>query len=99
MLYEGLMRNQSQNILVRQWNIIQIIHSTTFGKTARELSLELDCAIRTIYRDLVTIQSAGFPLYTNEGQPQRWLIHKIKLLKGGDIMASRSGKGSRGSTR
>ena len=53
--------------LGRQWKIIQTLISARVGKSAAELSSELDCHPRTVYRDLEALQVAGFPIYTDRG--------------------------------
>ncbi len=50
--------------LGRQWSIVQTIVASNKGRSVAELSDELDCNPRTIYRDLVALQVAGFPMYT-----------------------------------
>jgi predicted DNA-binding transcriptional regulator YafY len=50
--------------LGRQWKIIQPL-LTSSGKSAAELASELDIHPRTVYRDLVALQTAGFPIYTD----------------------------------
>jgi predicted DNA-binding transcriptional regulator YafY len=50
--------------LSRQWRIIQALMAAGRGKTAAELSTELECHSRTVYRDLEALQMAGFPLFT-----------------------------------
>jgi len=32
------------------------------GKTVRELAQDLDCHLRTLYRDLDALEAAGFPI-------------------------------------
>jgi predicted DNA-binding transcriptional regulator YafY len=50
--------------LARQWKIIQSMLSSQAGKTAAELAGELESNLRTVYRDLESLQTAGFPIYT-----------------------------------
>ena len=50
--------------LGRQWKIIQVLIASRRGKSAADLSDELDCSPRTLYRDLQALQIAGFPIYT-----------------------------------
>ena len=52
--------------LARQWKIIETLISCRNGKTAAELSDEIECHYRTVYRDLEALQKAGFPLYTEK---------------------------------
>jgi predicted DNA-binding transcriptional regulator YafY len=47
----------------RQWRIMQILLSSHYGKTVKELSARFECSQRTIYRDLEALQLAGFPIY------------------------------------
>ena len=59
--------------LARQWRILQAIESRTHGATVAELAAEEGCHPRTIWRDLATIQAAGFPLYSErQGHKTRW---------------------------
>lgn len=51
--------------LARQWKIIQSLISSRLGKSVSDLSENLDCHTRTVYRDLEALQAAGFPVYTN----------------------------------
>jgi predicted DNA-binding transcriptional regulator YafY len=50
--------------LARQWRIIQTLVSSKYGKTVADLVKEKNCHPRTIYRDLETLQEAGFPIYS-----------------------------------
>ena len=49
--------------LSRQWKIIQRLFAATRGVSASDLSKDLACHSRTVYRDLEALQLAGFPLY------------------------------------
>ena len=51
--------------LSRQWKIIQSLLAAKRGKSVSELSQDLECHSRTVYRDLEALQMAGFPLYTD----------------------------------
>ncbi len=46
--------------LARQWKIIRLLESRKRGLTIAELSDELDCPVRTIYRDLEALQEGVF---------------------------------------
>ncbi len=50
--------------LARQWKIIQALSASHRGRTVVELSREMACHRRTVYRDLEALQQAGFPVYT-----------------------------------
>jgi len=54
--------------LGRQWKIIQTLITLKKGKSAAELATDLDIHPRTVYRDLVALQVAGFPIYTERGE-------------------------------
>lgn len=61
--------------LSRQWKIIQALISAPGGRTAAELAAGLECTVRTVYRDLEALQSAGFPLYTDMVHGRRcWAV-------------------------
>lgn len=61
--------------LSRQWKIIQTLTASTSGRSAGELSRELECHSRTVYRDLEALQAAGFPLFTEQaGGKTYWSI-------------------------
>ena len=49
--------------LARQWMIFQTLASSRYGKSVSDLSRNLHCSSRTVYRDLEALQVAGFPLY------------------------------------
>jgi len=59
--------------LARQWRIIRAIESSPNGLTVAEIAGREETGIRTIYRDLEALQSAGFPLYTEKVErSNRW---------------------------
>jgi predicted DNA-binding transcriptional regulator YafY len=49
--------------LSRQWRLLQMIDRPQ-GVTVDDAARELECTVRTIWRDLLVLQDAGFPLYT-----------------------------------
>lgn len=50
------------NQLERQWKLIQALIAGSRGKTAQELADDIECNLRSLYRDLEVLQTAGFPL-------------------------------------
>jgi predicted DNA-binding transcriptional regulator YafY len=66
--------------LGRQWRIIQTLINSKLGKSAAQLSEELECHPRTVYRDLEALQVAGFPIYTEkvEGKNLWSLLDTVK---------------------
>ncbi|MDJ0780755.1 MAG: WYL domain-containing protein [Desulfosarcinaceae bacterium] len=61
--------------LGRQWHIIQTLIVARTGKTVADLSSDLDCHPRTVYRDLEALEAAGFPIYTERaGGKNYWYI-------------------------
>ena len=66
--------------LGRQWQIIQTLLSSKRGRSALELSEELECNLRTIYRDLEALQIAGFPI-CNEREDGKNLWSLLDTVK------------------
>jgi len=66
--------------LGRQWKIIQTLISSKKGKSASDLSQDMECHPRTIYRDLEALQMAGFPIYIekSEGKSLWSLLDTVK---------------------
>lgn len=66
--------------ITRQWAIIKLLEARTRGLTVAELADRLDAKVRTVYRDMRALESAGFPLYTESGdRGDRWkLMHGSK---------------------
>lgn len=61
--------------LARQWTIIQSLLTSRTGKPISELAETLGCHRRTVYRDLEALQSAGFPLYSDQEEGRsRWFL-------------------------
>lgn len=59
--------------LARQWRIVRAIEATSSGLTVAELAKREGIGVRTIYRDLIALQQAGFPLYSARiERAQRW---------------------------
>ncbi len=66
--------------LGRQWQIIQTLLSSKRGKSAAEISDELECNLRTVYRDLEALQIAGFPI-CNEREDGKNLWSLLDTVK------------------
>jgi len=49
--------------LTRQWRVIRAIEASTNGLTVAEIAQREETGIRTIYRDLETLQAGGVPVY------------------------------------
>lgn len=69
--------------LARQWRIIRSIEASGKGLTVAELAKREHIGVRTVYRDLVALQQAGFPLYTERVEKaNRWAFiddYKFKV--------------------
>lgn len=48
--------------VIRQWNILRSIEAARYGHTVHELAEANHVHVRTIYRDVIALQEAGFPL-------------------------------------
>ncbi|MCP3953085.1 MAG: transcriptional regulator [Desulfobacterales bacterium] len=66
--------------LSRQWKIIQRLFAATRGVSVSDLSNDLACHSRTVYRDLEALQLAGFPLY-NERVDSKHLWSILDTVK------------------
>lgn len=63
------------NYLARQWRIIKAVAAARQGITAARLSEQEEIELRTVYRDLQTLQDAGFPLYgKKDGRTTKWFL-------------------------
>ena len=61
--------------LARQWKIFQTLVTSRHGKSVADLSKDLDCHRRTVYRDLEALEEAGFPIYTEKSNGRnRWFL-------------------------
>ena len=69
--------------LARQWRIIRGIEASSNGLTVAEIAKREETGLRTIYRDLEALQSAGFPLYNEKvDKANRWAFvdtYKFKI--------------------
>ena len=62
--------------LARQWRLLQLIDRPA-GITVEDAAQELDCVVRTVWRDLRVLQDSGFPIYTEsaaEGHRGVWRV-------------------------
>jgi len=67
--------------LSRQWKIIQALSSSGRGKIAVQLAEEVECTLRTVYRDLEALQAAGFPVYNERDDDGRSLWQLSDAVK------------------
>jgi predicted DNA-binding transcriptional regulator YafY len=64
------------NQLSRQWRLLQLFDAPA-GVTVEDAARDLDCVVRTIWRDLRVLQDAGFPIYDEpapDGRRGLWRI-------------------------
>jgi len=52
--------------LGRQWMLLQMLITSTEGRSVSDLAKKVSCHTRTVYRDLEALQIAGFPIYTEK---------------------------------
>lgn len=63
--------------LARQWRLLQLIDRPA-GVTVEDAAQELDCTVRTIWRDLRVLHDAGFPIYDDkapDGRRGLWRVN------------------------
>jgi hypothetical protein len=78
--------------LARQWKIIQTLITSRRGKSAAELSSDLECHPRTLYRDIEALQVAGFPIYTEKVEGKNlWSLvvprhPHVQVASGADVI-------------
>jgi hypothetical protein len=61
--------------LTRQWRVIRAIEASPNGLTLAEIAQREETGIRTIYRDLETLQAGGGSLYTERVDlANRWVF-------------------------
>ena len=64
--------------LSRQWRLLQMIDRPQ-GVTVDDAARDLQCTIRTIWRDLDALDKAGFPLYPDRaanGNKSVWRVQE-----------------------
>jgi predicted DNA-binding transcriptional regulator YafY len=61
--------------LGRQWKILQMLIDAKTGKSVADIADRLACHTRTVYRDLIALQTAGFPIYDQkQGGKSLWFM-------------------------
>jgi len=61
--------------LERQWKIIQALIASKRGKTAQELADMVQGNLRSVYRDLEVLQTAGFPICNEKADGKKaWAV-------------------------
>jgi predicted DNA-binding transcriptional regulator YafY len=61
--------------LGRQWKIIQMLIDAKTGRSVADIADRLECHTRTVYRDLIALQTAGFPIYDEkQGGKSLWFM-------------------------
>ncbi len=66
------------NQLARQWRLLQLLDRPA-GVTVADAARELDCVVRTVWRDLRVLEDAGFPIYDEkapDGQQGLWKVQE-----------------------
>jgi predicted DNA-binding transcriptional regulator YafY len=65
------------NQLTRQWQLLQLLDRPS-GVSVDDAAGELDCAVRTIWRDLRVLENAGFPIYDEAQADGRRSVWKVQ---------------------
>jgi len=71
------------NQLTRQWRLLQLIDRRA-GVAVDDAAHELDCAVRTVWRDLQVLHDAGFPIYPDpqaDGRRSIWRLREEFRLR------------------
>ncbi len=74
------MGRETETALLRQWRLLKLLSSRHYGVTVRELAHEMGVNDKTIRRDLLTFEQAGFPLEESLGEHGRksWRVRVSK---------------------
>jgi predicted DNA-binding transcriptional regulator YafY len=64
------------NQLTRQWHLLQLLDRPA-GVVVDKAARDLDCAVRTIWRDLRVLQDAGFPIFDEQGADGRRSVWRV----------------------
>jgi predicted DNA-binding transcriptional regulator YafY len=62
--------------LTRQWHLLQLLDRPA-GVAVDDAARDLDCAVRTVWRDLRVLQDAGFPIYDEQGADGRRSVWRV----------------------
>jgi predicted DNA-binding transcriptional regulator YafY len=69
-------RARSQEV-IRQWRILRELWESKYGRTVVQLAEGVNIGKRTIQRDIVALQEAGFPLEQRErGEKRVWTLNR-----------------------
>jgi predicted DNA-binding transcriptional regulator YafY len=69
-------RARSQEV-IRQWRLLRQLWESKYGRTVKDLADEFDVGARTIHRDIVALQEAGFPLEPGtRGDRRIWTLNR-----------------------
>ncbi len=70
--------------LVRQWLLLRILSARHYGVTVKDLAAELGVSLKTVRRDLETLQAAAFPLEETVGEygRKKWRIDAKRTSPG-----------------
>jgi predicted DNA-binding transcriptional regulator YafY len=65
------------NQLTRQWRLLQLLDRPV-GVTVDDAAADLECTVRTIWRDLRVLDEAGFPIYDDPGADGRRSVWRVR---------------------
>jgi proteasome accessory factor B len=86
--------------VIRQWEIVRTLEASRHGQTVAELAARTGVSRRTVWRDLIALQEAGFPLadesarggarWRLDGRPFRQALERLSLTQLCSLYFSRS---------
>jgi hypothetical protein len=65
------------NQLTRQWQLLQLLDRPA-GASVDDAARDLECTVRTIWRDLRVLERAGFPIYDEAQADGRRSVWKVE---------------------
>src|SRR5687767_5991796 len=65
------------NQLTRQWQLLQLLDRPA-GASVDDAARDLECTVRTIWRDLRVLERAGFPIYDEAQANGRRSVWKVQ---------------------